>query len=106
MVSFAAAVFLLLAFDTLSPLAFRELGVSKAVFGIAIGAIGLGGVLGALAVGRWGGGVNPFLLIGGGSAIIGGFVALMGAGLLADLGAPAIVWAPVLFASGSPPRAC
>ena len=55
MVSFAAAVFLLLAFDTLSPLAFRELGVSKAVFGIAIGAIGLGGVLGALAVGRWGG---------------------------------------------------
>jgi len=100
MVSFAAAVFLLLAFDTLSPLAFRELGVSKAVFGIAIGAVGLGGVLGALAVGHWGGGVNPFVLMGGGSAIIGGFVALMGVGLLADLGAPAIVWAPVLFAVG------
>ena len=44
--------------------------------------------------------MNPFLLMGGGSAIIGGFVALMGIGLLADLGAPAIVWAPVLFAVG------
>jgi MFS family permease len=99
-VSFAAAIFLLLAFDSLSPLAFRELGVSRAMFGIAIGAIGLGGVLGAVAVGRYGGDVNPFVLLGGGCAIVGGFVALMGFGLVSELDLPAFVWSPVLFAVG------
>ena len=100
MVSFAAAIFLLLAFDSLSPLAFREFGVSKALFGVAIGAIGLGGVLGALAVGRYGGDVNPFVLMGGGSVVIGGLVAVMGVGLLSDLDAPPLLWTPVLFAVG------
>ena len=59
-------IFLLFCFDALSPLAFRELGVSKALFGIAIAGIGLGGVLGTIAVGRCGGDVNPFVLMGGG----------------------------------------
>src|SRR5712692_2925349 len=36
MACFAAAIFLLLAFDSLSPLAFLELGVSRAEFGRAI----------------------------------------------------------------------
>ncbi len=43
-VSFAATIFLLFSFDTLAPLAFQELGVSKALFGLAVAAIGLGGV--------------------------------------------------------------
>ena len=100
MVSFAAVIFLLLAFDSLSPLAFRELGVSRALFGIAVAAIGLGGVLGAISVGRYGGGVNPFVLMGGASAIIGGLVALIGVGLLTSLDAPPVVWTPVLLAVG------
>jgi MFS family permease len=100
MAGFAAAIFLLLAFDSLSPLAFRELGVSRALFGVAVGALGLGGVFGALAVGRVGGDVNPFVLMGIGSVAIGGLVALMGAGLLTSLGAPPVVWAPVLFGVG------
>ena len=99
-VSLSAAVFLLLAFDTLSPLAFRELGVSRGVFGLAVGAIGLGGVLGAIAVGRHGGGVNPFVLMGAGKAVVGVLVTLMGIALLTDLDAPAVVWVPVLFVVG------
>jgi len=98
--SFSAAVFLLLAFDALSPLAFKELGVGRAVFGLAIGAIGLGGVLGAVAVGRYGGGVNPFIVMGGAKIVIGGLVALLGGALLGDLDAPPAVWVPVLLVIG------
>jgi MFS family permease len=98
--AFSAAVFLLLAFDALSPLAFRELGVGRAVFGLAIGAIGLGGVLGAIAVGRYGGAVNPFVLMGGAKVIIGALVALMGGALLSDVDVPAGIWVPVLLVIG------
>jgi len=101
LVGFAAATFMLLAFDSLSPLAFRELDVSRALFGVAVGAIGLGGALGAVAVGRYGGDRNPFLFMGGGSIVIGGLVALMGAALLASLDLPPLVWTPVLFVIGA-----
>jgi len=100
MAGFAAAIFLLLAFDSLAALAFRELGVGRALFGIAIAAIGAGGVLGAIAVGRYAGGVNPFVLMGGGCALVGGLVALMGLALVADLDAPAVTWTPVLLVIG------
>jgi len=100
MAGFAAAIFLLLAFDSLAALAFRELGVSRALFGIAIAAIGAGGVLGAAAVGRYAGGLNPFVLMGAGCAVVGGLVALMGVALVADLDAPAAIWTPVLLVIG------
>ena len=98
--TFAAVTFLLLTFDSLSVLALRELGVGRALFGIAIAAIGLGGVLGAFATGRWGGVLNPFVLLGATTAVIGGLVALMGLALVIDLGAPNWVWAPVLLVIG------
>jgi MFS family permease len=98
--SFAAVIFLLLAFDSLSALAFRELGVSRGLFGIAVGAIGLGGVVGAVAVGRYAGGVNPFVLLGGAVVIVGGLVALIGTALLITLDAAPVVWTPVLFVVG------
>ncbi len=97
---FGATLFLLFCFDTLSPLAFQELGVSKALFGIAIAGIGAGGVLGTIAVGRYGGEVNPFVLLGGGTAIVGGCVALMGLALVSDLGLPPWFWTPVLVVVG------
>ena len=67
--SFSAALFLLFCFDALSPLAFKELGVSKALFGARGRRDRAGGVLGTIAVGRYGGDVNPFVLMGGGEAI-------------------------------------
>ena len=97
---FGATLFLLFCFDTLSPLAFQELGVSKALFGLAIAGIGAGGVLGTIAVGRYGGDVNPFVLLGGGTAIVGGCVALMGLALVSDLGLPPWFWTPVLVVVG------
>src|SRR4051794_9256185 len=82
---FGATIFLLFCFDSLSVLAFQELGVSKALFGLAIAGIGAGGVLGTIAVGRYGGDLNPFILLGGGTAIVGGCVLLLGVALLGDL---------------------
>jgi predicted MFS family arabinose efflux permease len=97
---FGATIFLLFCFDTLSPLAFQQLGVSKALFGLAVAGIGAGGVLGTIAVGRYGGDVNPFALLGGGTAIVGCCVALVGLALVADLGAPPWLWTPVLMVVG------
>ncbi len=99
-VGFGATIFLLFCFDSLSVLAFQQLGVSKALFGLAIAGIGAGGVLGTIAVGRYGGEVNPFLLLGGGTVIVGGCVALLGLALLADLDAPPWIWTPVLMVVG------
>jgi hypothetical protein len=99
-VGFGATIFLLFCFDSLSALAFQQLGVSKALFGLAIAGIGAGGVVGTIAVGRYGGDVNPFLLLGGGTVIVGGCVTLLGVALLADLGAPPWIWTPVLVVVG------
>lgn len=98
--SFSAALFLLFCFDALAPLAFRELDVGKSLFGLAVAGIGLGGVLGTIAVGRWGGRVNPFVLMGGGEGVVGAMVVLVGVGLLAELGLPPIIWTPVLIVVG------
>lgn len=99
-VSFGATIFLLFSFDTLAPLAFQQLGVSKSLFGLAVAGIGLGGVLGTIAVGRYGGEVNPFALLGGGVSIVGCCVALVGAGLVTSLDAPPWIWTPVLVVVG------
>jgi MFS family permease len=44
--------------------------------------------------------VNPFALLGGACAIVGGLVAVIGLGLLTDLDAPPVVWTPVLLVVG------
>lgn len=99
-VSLSAAVFLLISFDTLSPLALGGLGATRAEFGFALAAVGLGGVAGAVLVGRYGNDVNPFVMMGTAKVLIGGLVAVMGFALLAETSAPALIWAPVLFVIG------
>jgi predicted MFS family arabinose efflux permease len=99
-VGFGSTIFLLFCFDSLSPLAFQQLGVSKALFGLAVAGIGAGGVLGTIAVGRYAGDVNPFVLLGGGTAVVGGCVALVGTALVTDLGLPPWLWTPVLMVVG------
>ncbi len=99
-VGLSATIFLLFTFDTLSPLAFQQLGVSKSLFGIAVAGIGLGGVLGTVAVGRYGGTVNPFALLGGGTGIVGCCVVLMGLALVTELDPTPWLWPPVLVVVG------
>jgi len=99
-VGFGSTIFLLFCFDTLSPLAFQELGVSKALFGLAVAGIGAGGIIGTIAVGRYGGEVNPFVLLGGGTLVVGSCVALVGLALVSDLGLPPWFWTPLLMVVG------
>lgn len=98
--SMSAATFLLLAFDTLSPLAFMQLGAGKSLFGLAVAALGLGGVLGAVAIGRHGQAFNPFVVLGGAKILIGGLVGLIGAVLLGAARPAPEVWLPVLLVVG------
>lgn len=98
--SLCAAIFLLFAFDAMSPLAFRELGASKWQYGLAVAAIGLGGAAGAVLVGRFANELNPFVLLGFSKVVIGAMVAVIGFGLLAKLGAPPLLWVPVLLVVG------
>ncbi len=94
------ATFLLLAFDTLSPLAFMQLGVGRTLFGLAVAAIGLGGALGATVIGRSGNRFNPFVLLGAGKIAVGGLVAFIGFVLLTHAHVPRLVWVAVLFSVG------
>jgi MFS family permease len=98
--SMSATTFLLLAFDTLSPLALRQLGASRSLFGFAVAALGLGGVLGAVVIGRAGNAFNPFVLLGGAKIIIGALVALVGTLLVTHAHPAPLVLLPILLTVG------
>ncbi|RSO03095.1 hypothetical protein DMH26_12625 [Streptomyces sp. WAC 05379] len=59
----ASTVFLVFAFDTLTPLALRELHLSPEMLGYMIGAVGMGSAVGAAAIGQWGKGISPLRLM-------------------------------------------
>jgi predicted MFS family arabinose efflux permease len=98
--SIAAAMFLVFTFDTLSPLALRALGVNTSLLGLAIAGIGLGAVVGTIAIGQLGRGLNPFGLMGGAKVVVGGLVAVMGIAAAAELDAPPAIWIPVVVGIG------
>jgi MFS family permease len=95
-----AAVFLVFTFDALAPLALRSLHVGVSLLGIAIGGIGLGAAIGSIVVGQWGQRFHPFSIMGAGKVLAGGCVALVGAGVIADVHLHAAIWTPVLVAIG------
>jgi hypothetical protein len=68
--------------------------------GVLVAVTGSGGALGAVAVGRFAGGVNPFALLGRGSAVIGGLVAVM------QLGTPAALMGRVSSSVATLPTIC
>ncbi len=74
----SAAMFIIFAFDSLGVLALRELGIGEAFFGITIGSIGLGTVVGAIAIGQWGKRIHPFVTMGAGQIGGGLVVTLLG----------------------------
>ncbi len=69
-------------YDTLIAPLMRDLGHSATGLGISIGAVGAGGVLGAVVLGRGAGPRQPFLWIAGGAAISAVMVGSLGAAAL------------------------
>lgn len=94
------ATFLLLAFDTLSPLALMQLGVNKTLFGVAVGAVGFGSVVGAAVIGRSGNRFNPSSILGLSKILVGGLVTAIGLLLVTDVHPPPESWIAVLFLLG------
>ncbi|APY85284.1 MFS transporter [Streptomyces alfalfae] len=98
--SMAATLFLVLAFDTLSPLAMRELSVDEQDLGYVVAAVGLGAVLGTLAISQWGMRVRPFVLLGLAQITVGALVGGIGIGLGAGTDGLAPLWMAVAFGIG------
>ncbi|WP_055555005.1 MFS transporter [Streptomyces kanamyceticus] len=98
--SMAATLFLVLAFDTLSPLAMRELDVGEQDLGYVVAAVGLGAVLGTLAISQWGTRVRPFVLLGAAQLLVGALVGVIGIGLAVGAGGHALLWMAVAFGVG------
>ncbi|WP_329124123.1 MFS transporter [Streptomyces sp. NBC_01465] len=99
-VSMAATLFLVLTFDTLSPLAMRELGVAQSSLGYVVAAVGLGAALGTLAISQWGMRPGPFAVLALAQAAVGAMVCVMGVGLSADLQGAVWLWMVVGFVVG------
>ncbi|MGW0531364.1 MFS transporter [Streptomyces sp. NPDC003032] len=98
--SMAATLFLVLAFDTLSPLAMRELSVGEQDLGYVVAAVGLGAVLGTLAISQWGTRARPFVLLGLAQITVGALVGGIGFGLGAGVDGLPLLWMSVAFGIG------
>ncbi|MEV4504662.1 MFS transporter [Streptomyces klenkii] len=96
----SATVFLVLAFDTLSPLVLVELGVAPSLYGAAVAAVAVGAVTGTVAVGQWGKRWNAFAVLAVSQTATGVLVALVGAAALTGFRAAAVFWAPVAVGIG------
>ena len=98
--SVAAAMFVIFTFDGLGALALKDVGVNEALFGLAVGAIGLGTAAGAAAIGQWGMRFNPLRIIGAGQLVGGVMVVLVGAAALARFDRVPLAWIPGWFLIG------
>ena len=98
--SVAAAMFVIFTFDGLGALALRDVGVNEALFGLAVGAIGLGTAVGAATIGQWGMRFNPLRIIGAGQLVGGIMVVLVGAAALARFDRVPMAWIPGWFLIG------
>jgi MFS family permease len=98
--SVAAAMFIIFTFDGLGALALKDVGVDEALFGLAVGAIGLGTALGAAAIGQWGMQFNPLRIIGAGQLVGGAMVVLVGIAALLRFDRVPVAWVPGWFLIG------
>ncbi|MGR3933951.1 MFS transporter [Streptomyces sp. BRA346] len=93
--SVAATLFLVLTFDTLSPLAMRELGVGETSLGYVVAAVGLGAALGTLAISGRVMEAGPFVVLGVAQIVVGAAVSGIGTGLGLDAHGMVWLWMPI-----------
>ncbi|GGU96930.1 hypothetical protein GCM10010495_03990 [Kitasatospora herbaricolor] len=98
--SLSATIFLVLAFDTLSPLVLVQLGISESLYGPAIAAVAAGAVAGTVLVGQWGQRWNAFTLLATSQAATGVLIALIGAAVLTGFRMAPPLWLPVAVGIG------
>jgi MFS family permease len=98
--SMSAALFMIFIIDSIGVLALKELGVTEALFGLAVGSIGLGTGVGAVLIGQWGQRFAPLRLMGTGQIVSGCAIAILGAAVVFSLHGSGLEWVGVYFVTG------
>ncbi|MFG2791997.1 MFS transporter [Streptomyces sp. NPDC048419] len=96
----SATVFLVLMFDTLSPLLLLDLGVPRSYYGAVVASVAVGAAVGSVLVARLGRDRSPFVILGASLAATGTLVAAVGAAATSGVRAPALSWLPVTVGIG------
>ncbi len=86
--------------DSIGVLALKELGVNEALFGIAVGAIGLGTAVGAVAIGQWGRRFSPFRIMGVGQVVSGAAIAGLGGAVMLSVRGTGVEWVLIYLITG------
>jgi MFS family permease len=100
LVASAAGFFVIFLYDALIPILIKEIGHPETMFGLAIAAVGAGGVIGALLLGQFGGGHNPLRVMAIGGALSGALVAVIGHVGRGDLALPGPLFLGLFFVLG------
>ncbi len=98
--SMSAALFMIFIIDSIGVLALKELGVNEALFGIAVGAIGLGTAVGAVAIGQWGRRFSPFRIMGVGQVVSGAAIAGLGGAVMLSVRGTGVEWVLIYLITG------
>jgi MFS family permease len=99
--SMSAALFMIFIIDSIGVLALRELGVNEALFGLAVGSIGLGTAAGALAIGQWGQRFSPFRVMGAGQLVSGVAIGVLGTAVVLNLHGAGAEWVLIYLITGA-----
>ncbi|PLR84814.1 MFS transporter [Bacillus sp. V33-4] len=92
--------FLVFLFDSFLALWAKDMGLSESSFGILIGSIGLGSVIGAIIIGKLGQKIHPLRLMFLAAILVGSLIAVAGIGELGYLPKSIILWIVVWFSVG------
>ncbi|MFE7168200.1 MFS transporter [Streptomyces sp. NPDC057616] len=96
----SATVFLVLMFDTLSPLLLLDLGVPRSYYGAVVASVAVGAAVGSVLVARLGRDHSPFVILGASQAATGTLVAAVGVAATSGVRTPALCWLPVTVGIG------
>ncbi|MGW3103151.1 MFS transporter [Streptomyces sp. NPDC001100] len=96
----SATLFLVLLFDTLSPLLLPELGLPRSLYGAAVASVAVGAAVGSVAVAHLGQQRGPFTILGASQAATGVLVALVGVAATVGVRVAAVSWLPVTVGIG------
>jgi MFS family permease len=96
----SATLFLVLMFDTLSPLLLTELGLPRSLYGAAVASVAVGAAVGSVVVGHLGRERGPFTILGASQAATGVLVAAVGVAATVGVRIAALSWLPVTVGIG------
>jgi MFS family permease len=96
----AIVVFMVALFDTLAPIAIRDLGFTTVDFGVSLACVGIGIGIASYLVGEFGSRLHPFTLISLGAGIVGICFSLFGALVISGTSAGFAPLVPLFIGMG------